>query len=49
MYLWPIVAQGHGCATVNALGCEFDSHEEIKVVIFSYPRSGTEAKGAVDF
>ena len=38
----PFVAQKHKRATVSATGCRF--LEETKYLIFSFPRSGNEAK-----
>ena len=43
------MAQGRKSATVNAISYGFDSHEEMKYVIFSFPFSGNEARRGVEF
>ena len=43
----PVVVQEHKRATVNATGCEFDSHSLKKNLIILFPLSGNEAKRGV--
>ena len=49
---WASVAQGHKRADVNARGWGFDflkMKREIKYLIFSFPHSGNEINGGVEF
>ena len=43
------MGQGHKRETVNAPGCSLNWAQEMKYLIFSFPRSGDEAKRSVEF